>query len=73
MKPIPKLLFSFLFVVLVLGSCLKKEIFELDKIAKTKYTPEVAVPLVYTSLTLEDVIANANPDIIDVDNDGFIT
>ncbi len=61
---------SFIFI---LQSCLKDN-FELDKLAQTEYSPNLAAPLVYSSLTIQDILTNKDAtDLITVDPTKFCT
>ncbi len=65
----------FLVVVLIftISSCVKDN-FEFDKLTKTQWNPNLAVPLVYSSLTIEDLLVNKNSGgLIVVGADKFCT
>ena len=66
-------LLSLIVLSCTLYSCLKDD-FNFNKLAKTKWNPEFALPLVTAELTLEDLFERADTaGIISVGNDGFIT
>lgn len=67
---------SFLFmaiIVFTIQSCIKDN-FKLDKLAKTEWNPNIAVPLVYSSLTVQDILTKEDHQgLIVVGNDNFCT
>lgn len=75
-KKLIRLLVSLFFaavLISVIPSCIKDN-FELDKLMKTEWNPNIAVPLVYSSLTIEDLLAkNDNGGLIVVGSDNFCT
>lgn len=67
--------FTILTVILALGlvSCVK-DYFDFDKIADSKWTPKVAVPMVYTSMTIEDIIkVSKSEGLFQIGPDNFVT
>lgn len=55
------------FVSVILQSCLKDN-FDFDKLASTEWNPDVAIPLVYASLGVYDILARTeNSDLIVID------
>lgn len=68
---VPVFLLAFLFFFL--ASCVKNY-FDLDKIADSKWTPGVALPMVYSSLTIDDIINVSNGESnFDIGPDNFVT
>ena len=74
-----KVLPSFFSVILLLslffalGSCVK-DYFDFDKISDSKWTPKVALPMVYSSLTIGDIIKVSKSDgLFQIGTDNFIT
>lgn len=72
-------LYSHLLIILFslmlfgLGSCVK-DYFDLNKIADSKWTPRVALPMVYSSLTIDDIIkVSGSESIFQIGSDNFIT
>ena len=60
-------------LIFTISSCLKDN-FELDKLTKTQWNPNLAVPLVYSSLTIEDLLAKKdNGGLIVIGSDKFCT
>jgi hypothetical protein len=60
-------------VVFSIQSCIKDN-FDLDKLTKTEYSPNIAAPLLFSSLTVQDILTNGNNSgIITVDKDNFCT
>ena len=60
-------------VVSILPACIKDN-FEFDKLTAIQWNPNVAVPLVYSSLTIEDLLTkNDNGGLILVGSDKFCT
>ena len=59
-------------LILFIAGCVKDS-FKLDKLKKTVYSPTVAGPLVFTSLTLDKILKQNESDLINVDGDGFIS
>jgi len=70
------LISSFLFmgiIVLTIPACIKDN-FDFNKLAKTEYAPNIAVPLVYSSLTVQDILTNGDHNgVITIGNDNFCT
>ncbi|MCI5055920.1 MAG: hypothetical protein MRY83_07410 [Flavobacteriales bacterium] len=60
------------FLGLVLNSCVKDNL-DFDKLAKTQWNPELAIPLVTAHLSMDDIIKQADTDILSVGADNFIT
>ncbi len=59
--------------VLMISSCIKDN-FEFDKLVKTEWNPNIAVPLVYSSLTIQDILTkNDKSGLIQVDSNHFCT
>lgn len=71
---ITPILFSVcIFFVFLITSCIKDN-FEMDKLAKSEWNPNIAVPLVYTSLSVQDILTkNDKTGIIKVDSNKFCT
>ncbi|MES2140708.1 MAG: hypothetical protein V4511_13450 [Bacteroidota bacterium] len=60
-------------LISILPACIKDN-FELDKLTKTAWNPNLAVPLVYSSLSIEDLLAKQdNGGLIVVGSDKFCT
>lgn len=60
-------------ITLTFQSCIKDN-FELDKLTKTEWNPNLAVPLVYSSLSIQDIITKGDKDgFISVGSDDFCT
>ena len=59
-------------LILFMAGCVKDS-FNLNKLKKTEYNPTVAAPLVFTSLTLDQILKQNESDLINVDGDGFIS
>src|ERR1035437_481507 len=60
-------------IVFTIQSCIKDN-FKLDKLAKTEWNPNIAVPLVYSSLTVQDILTKEDHQgVIIVGNDNFCT
>lgn len=60
-------------VICTVSSCIKDN-FELDKLAKSVWNPNIAVPLVYSTLTVQDILTkNDKSGVIHVDNTNFCT
>ncbi|MEO6904360.1 MAG: hypothetical protein ABI315_14565 [Bacteroidia bacterium] len=53
-----------------IGACVKDN-FQLDKLAKAEWNPNLAVPLVYSSLTIQDIINKDKSGLINVGNNQF--
>jgi hypothetical protein len=63
----------FFFSLTILYSCIKDN-FDFDKLKSTKWNPNFAIPLVYSSLTIQDILTHAGtPDLITYDDDNFAT
>ena len=59
--------------IIFVQSCVKDN-FKLDKLTKTEWNPNLAAPLIYTSLTFNDLLAKAKKDsLIHIGTDNFIT
>jgi hypothetical protein len=66
---------QFLFVAAMLftfQSCVKDN-FDFKKLSQTDYHPNIAVPLVYSSLTIQDLLTKSNQNLIIVGSDKFCT
>ena len=63
---------SLITVASVFQGCIK-ETFDMDKIAQNEWNPNLAIPLVYSSLTVADVLKKHGDDAIVVDGTGFVT
>src|ERR1035437_10877225 len=70
------LIASFLFMAILIftiQSCIKDN-FKLNKLAKTDWNPNIAVPLIYSSLTVQDILTKADHQgVVSVGNDNFCT
>lgn len=56
----------------LLPSCIKDN-FDLNKLSTTEWNPDIAVPLVYSSLTIDDLLKKDNGNLIVVGSDKFCT
>ncbi len=60
-------------IISTLQSCIKDN-FDFNKLAKTEWNPNIAVPLVYSSLTIQDILTKEDKKgIISVGSDNFCT
>lgn len=60
-------------MLLLLASCVK-DYFDLDKIADSKWTPSLALPMVYSSLSINDLIKVSNSEsLFQIDPNNFVT
>jgi hypothetical protein len=70
------LLASFFFAAAMIfsfQSCIKDN-FKFDKLAQTEYSPSIAIPLVYSSLTIQDLVTQGDHNgLIIVGSDKFCT
>src|SRR5688500_13851098 len=58
---------------IMLSACLKDD-FNFDKLAQTNYSPDVALPLAFSSVTIQDIIKTTGIEsTISVDADKFCT
>ena len=62
-----------LIVTIAIGSCVKKENFEFNRLSKTTWNPEVAMPLMYSKLLAADVVAKTDPNVMNVGAGGLVT
>lgn len=62
-----------LIVTIAIGSCVKKENFEFNRLSKTTWNPEVAMPLMYSKLIAADVVAKTDPNVMNVGAGGLVT
>jgi len=73
---IKSILIGFIVVVLsslLLTACLKDN-FNFKKLAQTEWDPNVAIPLIYSSLTMNDILVKSKSDsVVQVDANNFIT
>lgn len=67
-----KNLLLLLSVILGAQSCINKEDFAFDSLAGVKVNPSVAVPLLYGSLTIKDLLPEERSSSIQTDKDGLI-
>src|ERR1017187_7699975 len=66
-------LFFMAIIVFFIPSCIKDN-FQFNKLAKTDYTPNIAVPLIYSSLTVQDILTKADHSgVVSVGTDNFCT
>ncbi|MFH1005255.1 MAG: hypothetical protein V1781_07160 [Bacteroidota bacterium] len=66
-------LLSAAIMISVIQSCVKDN-FEFNKLTKTEWNPNIAVPLVYSSLTIQDILNRSNQqNQIIVGSDNFCT
>lgn len=69
---VPVILFLLL-LIFTLNSCIKDN-FELKKLAQTEWNPNIAVPLVYSSLSIQDLLTkNDKSGLIQIDSNHFCT
>jgi hypothetical protein len=66
-------LFSMIIVSLVIQSCIKDNDFDYDKIAASTWNPDVAVPLIHSSLTIQDIIASGDSSIVAIDSNHLVS
>lgn len=60
-------------VIILFNACIKDN-FDFNKLAKTEWNPNLAVPLVYSSLTVQDILTkNDKSGVIHVDSTNFCT
>ncbi len=65
-------LIALLLLIATFNSCVKDN-FELKKLAQTEWNPNIAVPLINSSLSIEDLLAQDKSGLIHVDSDKFCT
>jgi hypothetical protein len=74
-KKLRKSIAQFIFVaasLFITQSCVKDN-FDFKKLSQTDYHPNIAVPLVYSSLTIQDLLTKSNQNLIIVGSDKFCT
>ncbi len=57
---------------LLLTGCVKDEDFNYDRIAATNWDPDFAIPLINSSLSINDLTGFSNSTIVDTDSNGFV-
>ncbi len=57
----------------LMQSCIKKEDFEFDKIAETHWNPNVALPLIHSALSIDNILNLTDTGTVLVDNTHFVT
>lgn len=63
--------FSIATIIFTISSCIKDN-FEFDKLAQTEWNPNLAAPLVYSSLSIQDILTkNDKSGIISIDSNHF--
>jgi len=67
------LLFSLFGLVLLIQSCIKDNDFEFDKIASANWSPDLAVPLIHSELSIQDIIGTTDSDIFSVDSNHLVS
>lgn len=68
-----KNVFAAFLVIILLSACIKDN-FDFNKLAKSEWNPNIAVPLVYSTLTVQDILTkNDKSGVIHVDNNNFCT
>lgn len=70
-----KTLSAFLLIIgsLIFHSCIKDDDFNFDKVASTTWNPDVAVPLIHSELTIDDIIAVDDSNVFSSDSNHFVT
>ncbi len=68
----PKYFFDVMLMMVLLAGCVKDE-FDYDKLKDSHIKPEIAVPLVYSSLTFADILGQHPNSTITVDSNHFCT
>jgi hypothetical protein len=63
-----KLLFVIAIILLIIQSCVKDN-FDLNKLEKTTWNPNLAIPLVYSSLSLQNILLKTNSNGLIIQND----
>lgn len=74
-KPVKLVVYSLTALIFAsaISSCVKNN-FELDKLTSTEWNPNLAVPLVYSSLSIADMLAKQESQgLVNVDADNFCT
>ena len=66
-------LFSMIVVSLVVQSCIKDNDFDYDKIAASTWNPDVAVPLIHSTMTIQDIIASGDSSIVAIDSNHLVS
>ena len=66
-------LFTLLIVSLMIQSCIKDNDFDYDKIAASTWNPDVAAPLIHSSLTIQDIIASGDSSIVSIDSNHLVS
>lgn len=66
-------LIGLLLVSLMIQSCIKDNDFDYDKIAASTWNPDVAVPLIHSSLTIQDIIASGDSNIVAIDSNHLVS
>src|SRR4249919_2572008 len=65
--------FFFLALILAFQGCVKDDL-DFKKLEHTNYSPELAVPLAYSSLSIQDLMKNENDSgILVIDQNNFCT
>ncbi len=62
MKPFIRLFFIFITIIPFLTSCYKKDLDELNAINSVRLSPDIALPLFYTTLTIKDSLPFELPE-----------
>ena len=74
MKNNPTLkLFTFILIITMYSSCIKNNDFDYDKIASSSWNPDVAVPLIHSSLDIKDIIAISDSNSFSIGADHLVT
>lgn len=66
-------LYLLFLLVFFLQSCVKKEDFEFDKIAATTWTPDIAVPLVNSQLSIYDLVGPSDSGTVSIGSDSLVS
>ncbi len=70
---ITKQLFALLLTLGILSSgCIKDEDFNYDKVAATNWDPDIAIPLINSSLGINDLTGFSNSTIVDIDSNNLV-
>lgn len=66
-----KIVVSFLIIILI-SSCVSKDEYDFDKLAKTSWTPQVGFPLLKSNLGVDNLMGNTDSNAVTSDVNGLV-
>ncbi|UTW63521.1 hypothetical protein KFE98_05045 [bacterium SCSIO 12741] len=64
---------GFLMIAVLLAACVKKEEYDFDNLSTAGWEPQLAIPLVKSSLEVQDILGFTDSSVVTTDGDGLVT